>query len=382
MKVALITNGIWPYVVGGMQKHSYYLAKYFARNKIYVDLYHCSANPEDAGRLDCFSDEEKKYIYSIPLKFPSHIKTPWRYLSESYQYSKSVYNIFRQRPPVDYVYTKSYTAWYFLKQKQKGALLPPVAIRLHGYEIFQPSRGLLGWYRKQIYLKLVRFLNAEADYVYSYGEGISRVIKNNIPAASHKIIEIPAGIEHDWIYHNNKSVGGIIKFVFVGRYDRRKGIDELNCAIRNILSDPGLNFVIAFVGPIPESKKIHSTKVSYLGLMKKKEDIQKILQTSDVFVLPSHSEGMPNVVLEAMANGCAILATDIAAVPVMVSERNGWLIPPIDIKALTHTLKSIINLPKIEIEKRKEESIKSVETSFLWTKIIQLEIEAIKDRIN
>ena len=40
MKIALITDGIYPYVMGGMQKHSYFLAKYLAKNKIKIDLYH------------------------------------------------------------------------------------------------------------------------------------------------------------------------------------------------------------------------------------------------------------------------------------------------------------------------------------------------------
>ena len=37
MQIALITDGIAPYVLGGMQKHSFYLAKYFAKNKIKKD---------------------------------------------------------------------------------------------------------------------------------------------------------------------------------------------------------------------------------------------------------------------------------------------------------------------------------------------------------
>ena len=40
MRIALITDGIYPYVMGGMQKHSYFLAKFLAKNKIYVDLFH------------------------------------------------------------------------------------------------------------------------------------------------------------------------------------------------------------------------------------------------------------------------------------------------------------------------------------------------------
>ena len=43
MRVALITDGIYPYVIGGMQKHSFYIAKYLAKNRVYVDLFHFNA---------------------------------------------------------------------------------------------------------------------------------------------------------------------------------------------------------------------------------------------------------------------------------------------------------------------------------------------------
>ena len=43
---------------------------------------------------------------------------------------------------------------------------------------------------------------------------------------------------------------------------------------------------------------------------------------------PSYSEGMPNVIMEAMSRGLAIIATDVGAVSKLVDEENGWLINP------------------------------------------------------
>jgi hypothetical protein len=60
LKIALITDGIWPYVMGGMQKHSFYLCKYFAQNKINVDLIHFNQSELNINTLDVFTDEEKK----------------------------------------------------------------------------------------------------------------------------------------------------------------------------------------------------------------------------------------------------------------------------------------------------------------------------------
>ena len=47
MKISLLTDGIFPYVIGGMQKHSYYLVKYFAQIGVYVDLYHTNQSKLD-----------------------------------------------------------------------------------------------------------------------------------------------------------------------------------------------------------------------------------------------------------------------------------------------------------------------------------------------
>ena len=59
-KIALITDGIWPYVLGGMQKHSYYLCKYFAQNKIEVDLYHFNQSELNINDLNI----EQKTVFN------------------------------------------------------------------------------------------------------------------------------------------------------------------------------------------------------------------------------------------------------------------------------------------------------------------------------
>ena len=74
MKIALITDGISPYVLGGMQKHSFYLAKYFAKNNIYVDLIHYNNSSYDINALEFFTEQENIYINFIVLHFPTSFK--------------------------------------------------------------------------------------------------------------------------------------------------------------------------------------------------------------------------------------------------------------------------------------------------------------------
>ena len=68
MKIALLSDGIYPYVVGGMQKHSYFLAKYLARNKINVDLYHFKSI-DNYNLPNPFNDEELLFIKIFEIDY-------------------------------------------------------------------------------------------------------------------------------------------------------------------------------------------------------------------------------------------------------------------------------------------------------------------------
>lgn len=373
----MLTDGIWPHRIGGMQKHSYYLAKYLSKYGVEVDLYHTHNSAINGDPLSCFTDEERKNIRSFVFEFPSLSKFPRHYLKETQIYSKLLFDHLIKEKKVDFIYAKGYTAVHFLQQKTNTpGGLPPIGIRMHGYEIFQTHRGLKDFYWRKLYLPLVRFLNREADYIYSYGGGLTPLIENNLPGSHHKIIEIPAGIEASWLTDKAPITNATLKFIFVGRYDPRKGVRQLQAALKCILAD--YDFEFHFVGPVPERFKIHSSKIKYHGMLSDVSQIQVLLRNSDIFVLPSHSEGMPNVILEAMASGLAILSTRVGAVDVMVSEKNGWLIPPLDVGALTGMLRLIFSLSPQEITAKKRNSLEKVKAHFLWEAIIQQEIEAIK----
>ncbi len=63
-------------------------------------------------------------------------------------------------------------------------------------------------------------------------------------------------------------------------------------------------------------------------------DALRLLSASDVFVLPSHTEGFPNVIIEAMAMGKPVIATSVGAIPEMLSQGCGVIVPPKNVEAL------------------------------------------------
>ncbi len=380
MIVALLTDGIFPYVVGGMQRHSFYLAKYLAAAGVEVDLYHTNQSDKNISLLEGFSEDEKKNIRSIVIEFPKFGQSPGHYIRESYEYSRRIMEEFsRQRTP-DFIYVKGFSGWEFLNRKQKGEKFPPIGLNFHGYEMFQKQASFKSWIQSKLLLRSPVLFNVKnADYLFSYGGKITEIILSlGIPR--NRIIEIPTGISSDWINENPIPTSGVKKFVFVGRYERRKGIQELTTVLKKIIPI-NKNFEFHFVGEIPVSKQFSSSQITYHGKIVDTIQLQTLLRTMDVLVCPSFSEGMPNVILEAMASGLAIIATDTGATSVLVEKSNGWLIQPGDKVTLQKKIEEVITMDNKSLDLLKRESVKRTKEKFRWEEIAKETIEGIQNHL-
>ena len=81
--------------------------------------------------------------------------------------------------------------------------------------------------------------------------------------------------------------------------------------------------------------------VLFLGF---RNDITCLLNTLDLFVLPSVSEGLPNVVLEAMACSLPVVATSVGGVPeILANKQNGILVPPRDPMAIATAILELLD---------------------------------------
>ena len=125
------------------------------------------------------------------------------------------------------------------------------------------------------------------------------------------------------------------EILFVGRLSAEKGIRTLVDATR------GLNLVVAGDGPL------RSLVPDALGFVPH-EEVQRLLARAAVVVLPSHREGLPMVLLEAMAHGRAVVATPVGGIPSLVEDGvTGLLVPPGDPKALREAVKRLLADPDL-----------------------------------
>ena len=367
MKVALFTDGIYPYVIGGMQKHSFNMVRFLARAGLEVDVYHFNQSEKDIHKLELFEDAEKEKIRSFVIPFPDPGKFPGHYIRASFQYSCEVYQSFLRNGPVDYIYAKGFSGWKLMDEKRRGKQFPPVGVNFHGYEMFQKADSVKTALEQYLLKSPVRFNLLHADHVYSYGGRITELLKREgVP--EDKIKVLPAGIEASWLDQQIPVTKGLRKFVFVGRYEHRKGIEVLNKVLRSLKDYP---FEFTFVGPIPEQKQLLSPGVKYVGSIREEADLKKVLKQSDILVCPSFSEGMPNVILEAMACGLAIVATDVGAVSELTGTDNGWLIKAGSEPELYAALLQAIGLEPEQLNIKKANSLHKIATHFLWPNLVE-----------
>lgn len=217
-------------------------------------------------------------------------------------------------------------------------------------------------------------INRKADYVFSYGGNITAYIRKlGIPI--QRIIEIPAAIEEEWMNATIKSQKER-RFLFIGRYERRKGIEEINEVVESLTFSHKFSF--SFVGAMPEDRRLSLSNVAYHGSIREREELKSILAESDVLVCPSYSEGMPNVILEGMANGCAAIATDVGAVSLLVNDENGWLIPAGDSNALREKMIEAIEMDAEALQRKRRAAYSLIKEKFLWPSVSKALIDKIE----
>jgi L-malate glycosyltransferase len=148
------------------------------------------------------------------------------------------------------------------------------------------------------------------------------------------------------------SVAGILRVGMIARMNtpHKNHYEFLRAAARLSLTLPNLEFLLVGDGPLrPELER----KAAELGLQGRvqflgdRRDIAAVLACLDVSVLPSASESLSNVILESMAAGVPVVASDVGGNRELASEGRGFLVAPNDEEALAAGLKVVLSNPDL-----------------------------------
>ncbi len=165
---------------------------------------------------------------------------------------------------------------------------------------------------------------------------------------------VRCGIQPD-VYRPRPEPGNAVSEILcVGRLVPAKGQHILLQAAR-LLGERGKAFHVTFVGDGPDRASLErhaselgiADRVTFAGAVGQAA-IQDFYNRADVFVLASFAEGLPVVLMEAMAKGIACISTPIAAIPELIEhEQTGLLVAPSDVEGLAAALERLVDAPSL-----------------------------------
>lgn len=130
-----------------------------------------------------------------------------------------------------------------------------------------------------------------------------------------------------------------------------KGHTTLLNAVK-LLGDYGIPYELACIGDGDKRKYYEEMskslgiagQVRFLGLFSKKSDLRDLLLNSDIKVFPSKAEGLPRVLIEAMATGLPCLSTPVNGIPELLDSK--YLFDPLDAAGFASKLRDLYNNPQ------------------------------------
>lgn len=212
----------------------------------------------------------------------------------------------------------------------------PCILHLHGSEMktFYNSLSRVG-------KCMVRWSLEHAEVVIVLSESWRSFVEQVAPKANifiiNNYVKLPEQLPP-------KVNSGKYDVLFLGVLGQRKGIyDLLECWPKILKELPGARLLVGGNGEVEKAKKLVETlnigaSVLFLGWISGDQK-EKLLQESDVFVLPSYNEGLPMSILEAMSWGKAVVATKVGGIPELIThDVDGLLFTPGDQTKLCNLL--------------------------------------------
>ncbi len=217
----------------------------------------------------------------------------------------------------------------------------PFSMTLHGPEVFDAP---------EIWRLDVKIARARATICISES-GRLKALQLCAKAHHGKVVVVPCGVTARFFEAQDKQRGGR-KLLFVGRLVPRKEVAVLIEALAR-LRVRGRDVELEIVGDGPEREKLLSLarrtgfapSITFRGMLDE-AGVAGTLRNADLLVVPSSSEGLPAVIMEAMASGLPVVASEIDGIPELVRHgETGFLVPPRDPERLADAITRLLDDP-------------------------------------
>ena len=332
-----------------------------------------------------FSERLNKSVEIYPLH-KKEGKDLWVYFK--------LWKLFRKIKP-DIVHTRNLSAL----EAQLAAALAGVPIQIHG-EHGRDVHDLDGSNKR--YQLIRKFFRIMIDRYIPLSQDLADYLINTIQVNPDKVTKICNGVDTDKFKpdsHFRSKFGHSeypdflfkeksIVFGTVGRLATVKNQTDLVKAFNLLCKEnPQVDIKLVIVGDGGLKKDllklIQTEKLdSKVWLAGARDNINELMNMMDVFVLPSLAEGISNTILEAMATGLPVVATDVGGnAELVVNGETGYIVEAKNINALKEGLKIYLDQPE-RIKQHGKQSRKRIEDNFSINKMMQDYLQTYQTLIN
>lgn len=135
--------------------------------------------------------------------------------------------------------------------------------------------------------------------------------------------------ETDIVHDRRYPAKSFFNILFVGRVEKDKGAYEIISALTTLINKGYANFKMHFIGDGPDLISLrnkveevgHSKFYTFHGTVTERSKLIDFFKTSDLFLLPTHHEGFPRVLYEAMIFGIPIITTFVGMIPFLMKDK-------------------------------------------------------------
>jgi glycosyltransferase involved in cell wall biosynthesis len=245
--------------------------------------------------------------------------------------------------------------YYGLRRRWFGSPKdPPYVMTLHGLEerrvhvMSREVRKQRAWnfeLKNRLWHRLYTFPRFRwsirtADGAHAYSRDVWNYLQLRYNLDSERAIYIPNGVEPRFTLPRRYEHGGPLKLLYAGTWLDQRGIYYLRDALERLAPQlPGLTMTFAGCGCPPETiRSFFGPTLSSAVIVSPvvpAEQMQELYASHDIFLFPSLMEGLPSVLLEAMASGMPVITAETCGMPDVVEDGfNGLLVAPADASAI------------------------------------------------
>ncbi len=223
---------------------------------------------------------------------------------------------------------------------------PPFSFTVHGPEEFDKAEAI----GLPIKLSQASFAVAISHF------GRAQLWRNMGGEAWQKVHVVRCGVDEDFFREQPSPIPTEPNLVCVGRLCEQKGqLILLEAAAK--LRNQGINFNLTLVGDgemrpaIEEAIAHHGLKEQvHITGWQSTDEVRRHIQAARALVLPSFAEGLPVVIMESLALGRPVISTYVAAIPELVNDKNGWLVPAGDVESLCQAMRKALEASADELQ--------------------------------